>query len=345
MHSSLVALLTAAALLANFSMPPTIILGLVLGCNIGSAILPLWLLRSQPKAAQVVARSAATLRSAFALFFLVGLIFSGIDRLVILQNTSPTEVLLLGHLAFNAALLLLVPLVGRTNRLFVSKDAIPSQVRLAPSQLQESPELALPEFKRHVNVMLETLGSMIETATATVPDHALMLSAENRTNKEFTSLRRRFTQLPDLPPHILEQVREMLDYAIRIERCADVLSGKYMNIRREEESGLYTLTTESALAVESQLAELKKTMVLAQHVFWKEDCSGARKLVQLKQAMTSLDFANRRNHFEQIRKNNHIALRSSDQYLELTAALKDITSKLATIGYVVLERHGELKES
>ena len=193
--------------------------------------------------------------------------------------------------------------------------------------------------------MLETLGVMIGAVTAKVPDRAALTEGEAQTNQNLTELRKQFAQLPDLPEEILEQVQDMLDYAIRIERSADILSSKYIRIRLEEEKGYFTLTPQGSKAIKTQVADLKKATVLAQHVFWKEDQSGARQLIQMKQEMTALEQTNRRDHFEEIRMCNATALECSDHYIEIAAALKEITSKLATIGYVVLDRHGGLKKT
>ncbi|MEO9819226.1 MAG: hypothetical protein ABJ370_23045 [Paracoccaceae bacterium] len=345
MHSSLVALLTAAAFLGHSTLPPVIVIGFVLGCNMGSAVLPLWLLRGADQVTKTVARSVAALRSGLAVVLLLALIVIGSDGLTILHGATPVDILLYGHLAFNLALLVGTPCVRPINRFFTPQKTTTTQVQLKSSQLQESPELVLAEFKRRVNGMLEILGVMISAVTAKVPDRAALIEGEAQTNQNLTELRKQFARLPDLPEEILEQVQDMLDYAIRIERSADILSSKYIRIRLEEEKGYFTLTSQGAKSIKTQVADLKKATVLAQHVFWKEDQSGARQLIQMKQEMTALEQANRRDHFEEIRMCNATALECSDQYIEIAAALKEITSKLATIGYVVLDRHGGLKKT
>ncbi|MEP3843717.1 MAG: Na/Pi symporter [Paracoccaceae bacterium] len=345
MHSSLVALLTAAAFLGHSALPPVIVIGFVLGCNMGSAVLPLWLLRGADQVTKTVARSVAAMRSGLAVVLLLVLIVVGSDGMTFLHQAAPVDILLYGHLAFNLALLVGTPCVRPINRFFTPQKTAAPQVQLKSSQLQESPELVLAEFKRRVNGMLETLGVMIGAVTAKVPDRAALIEGEAQTNQNLTELRKQFARLPDLPEEILEQVQDMLDYAIRIERSADILSSKYIRIRLEEEKGYFTLTPQGSKAIKTQVADLKKATVLAQHVFWKEDQSGARQLIQMKQEMTALEQANRRDHFEEIRMCNATALECSDHYIEIAAALKEITSKLATIGYVVLDRHGGLKKT
>lgn len=345
MHSSLVALLTAAAFLAQSAMPPVIVIGFVLGCNIGSAVLPLWLLRTADTTTKTVARSVATLRSILAILILLTLVFFEEIPLQFLDGSAPTKIVLLSHLVFNLTLLGMLPIAKNIIDVFTPEPSTTAQTHLAPSQLRDAPDLVLAEFKRGVNTMLETLALMIEAVTNKVPNHAELADGEIRINQDLTEMRTLFARLPDLPDVIIEQVQDMLDYAIRIERSADLLSGKYHRIRLEEEKGLFVLSEQGASAIKAQLAELRKATVLAQHVFWKEDASGARQLIEVKQIMTKLEYSNRRDHFYQIRTNNAAALGSSDQYIEITAALKEITSKLATIGYVILDRHGDLRKT
>ena len=53
----------------------------------------------------------------------------------------------------------------------------------------------------------------------------------------------------------------------------------------------------------------------------------------------------RRAHLHLVQIGDATALGSSNQHLEMIAALKEINSKLATIGYAILDKHGALRKS
>jgi len=351
MHSSLVAILTAAGLLSQTSTSPVIILGFVLGCNIGSALLSVWLLRGASQAARLVAIKALILRGGLSVLLLIGLLVFDSNGLTQLLPYSSIDVLIIGHIAFNFLLILIAPLVVNKFFRFKSKETTekynyePNFLPFNPDQLHETPDLVLVAFKKQLNGMLETLGQMIDHVTMTPPNFAALSNGEESINLALEELRQQFAKLPEVPDWVVKKLHDMFDYAIKLERCADILSGKYMTIRQEEERGVFELTQDGITSIEVQLDQLRKAMILAQHVFWKEDPLGARQLILLKQAMSKMEQKNRWMHFEQIQSSDQTAMTSRNQYLEIIAALKEITSKLATTGYVILEQHGQLKKT
>jgi len=343
MHSSLVAMLTAASFVAGVEMQLSGALGLMLGCNIGSALLGLWLTRSEPKSAQQVAQAVAILRCGAAGAALLALVSLPVNDIRLAGSVLPVSAMLWGHIAFNFALwaivFLLRPVTGWLTRADVAASSALSQ------SLTSDPTLAIAGIKRQVNIMLETLGEMVENATSDQPDPARMAEAEDAMNQRLSELRLAFSEFPSLDPEAESLIDSYMDFAIRVERSADILAGKYMSIRSEEKDGVFVLSDEAAAEVRTQLSNLQASMVLSQHVFWKEDPADARRLIERKQQMAKIEHSQKRQHFARIRARHPLELTSSNQYLEITAALKEITSKLATIGYVVLERHGGLKKT
>lgn len=343
MHSSLVAMLTAATFATNGDLSVTTALAFMLGCNIGSALLPIWLLRGEAPVALRVGQAVAVVRIGFGLCLLLALMLIPTDDLH-LGSLGPIQAMLYGHLAFNLALWLFAPaLKPLESYLFAS--SVSGEPSGGATDLTRTPNLAAATFKRQVNVMLETLGEMLETANRATPDAKQMGGLENGMNDCLTDIRQSYAALPKLEQATENQINTFLDYAIRIERAADLLAGKYMKIRHEEQIGLCRLSDSGNDEIVMQLTELRATMILAQHVFWKEDPHEARQLIQRKEQMTKLEQDHRRRHFARLRSQDPAELLSSNQYLEIIAALKEITSKLATIGYVVLDRHGGLKKT
>ncbi|MEP2781209.1 MAG: hypothetical protein ABJO67_19405 [Pseudoruegeria sp.] len=239
MHSSLVALLTAAAFLAQSAMPPVIVIGFVLGCNIGSAVLPLWLLRTADTTTKTVTRCVATLRSILAILILPALFFFEEIPLQLLDGSAPTKIVLLSHLAFNLALLGILPIAKNIIDVFTPEPSTTAQTHLAASQLRDAPDLVLAESKRGVNTMFESMALMIGAVTSKSPNHAELAKGEIRINQGLTEMRTQFARLPDLLNALIEHVQDMLDYALRIERSADILSGKYYRIRLEEKKSTF----------------------------------------------------------------------------------------------------------
>ena len=80
-------------------------------------------------------------------------------------------------------------------------------------------------------------------------------------------------------------------------------------------------------------------------MFWAGDVQAARELVVHKQRVSGMEADSKRHHLTRVRKGNALSLGSSDGHLEMIVALKSVNSKLATIGYAVLDLHGELEVS
>lgn len=346
MHSSLAALLTATTLVAHTGFDPVSGLGLVFGCNIGSALLPLWLLRGKSATTLLVPRTLSIIRIGFAvLLLIVAAVFHGVVAAMV-PALPIHDIMLSGHIVFNLALLGLAPLAVPASKLFIDVTQQDYPSRLFETDAKEiSPEVAIAAIKRRINEMLERLQRMLDNVTSNEPESEELAKDEEATNNSLSTIRSMLTRLPDFPEPVTDQVNELVDFAIRIERSADMLAGKYMRIRMEEKKGVFSETPSGARDIACLLAQLRKTLLLAQSVFWTEDPNQARLLVECKQEMAQMEEESRRSHLHLVQIGDVIALNSSNQHLEMIAALKEITSKLATIGYAILDKHGALRKS
>ncbi|MEJ2001573.1 MAG: hypothetical protein P8X77_09280, partial [Maritimibacter sp.] len=262
-------LLTAVALVSHTALDPVSGLGFVLGANIGSALLPLWLLRSESAASLTVPRILAVFRSAFAVRFLMLAALLRDPIVGLLGALATHSIMLFGHIGFNLILLILSPLATPISAFFDRDPRHTAMDRLFEVQGDDiSPEIAIAAIKREINLMLEQLARMLDTVTSDSPD---------------------------------------------------------------EEA--------------NQVAQLRKTLLLAQSVFWTEDPNQAGILVECKQEMAQMEEESRRAHLHLVQIGDMVAISSSNQHLEMIAALKEINSKLATIGYAVLDKHGVLRKS
>ena len=142
-----------------------------------------------------------------------------------------------------------------------------------------------------------------------------------------------------------QDIRQIIDFAIRIEASGDLLNDKYATIRRAADRGDFVFSDSGKDEIGTLVNQVRKGIVLAQHVFWSDDVAAARDLVLHKQYVTSLESASKRDHLIRVRSGNLLSLESSDGHLEIVAALKSVNSKLATIGYAVLDRSGELAKT
>ncbi|RVT82609.1 Na/Pi cotransporter family protein [Rhodobacteraceae bacterium CCMM004] len=344
MHSSLAALLSAMAFAGPGGVEVATGLAFVLGCNVGSALLPIWLLRRSEDAGKIAIVAVAVLRVLLAGVFLLvlsampGVLSAVVDRPV-------DQAMLVGHLVFNTVLLALVPAAPVLVGALSARLSPPSRPSVPGPAVSDDPAFALAALKGMVNHMLSVLEAMLAEAMAPKLDPAEMARRETEMNEGLAKLRRAYAGLSDRRLSESVEVQGVVDYAIRVEACGDILSGTYARIRSEGASGLFELTPQGQQEIQDLAAEVFKGLHLAQSVFWSGDLDAAARLVQHKQDVTRQEEVSRRNHLGRVSTGNLTSLSSSNQHLELIAALKSINSKLATVGYAVLDTHGALRRS
>ena len=318
----------------------------VLGCNFGSALLPVWLLRSENGKSRGVALAVAALRCGAALVIFLALIaVADLIGAIDLPNTGTS--MLAGHIGFNLALLLLTPLLpfvtnALTDRLSGDADRVPESL---PAGLAEDMGLILPAMKRKLSNMLELSSSMLEEVESATPDPGTMAELERRMNAGLIGMREIFARLPGSDDTELTDIQQVLDFAIRVERAGDALSGGLLALRLEQAQGDFQFSKEGEAEIAQIVDALRQTIVLAHETAWTSNIATAERLVRHKQHVANLEQTSRSRHLLRLRHGNLTSLSSSNQHLEMIAALKEINSKLAAIGYAVLERHGGLKKT
>ncbi|WP_299911095.1 Na/Pi symporter [uncultured Paracoccus sp.] len=342
MHSSLAAILTGLAFAAHGALGPVAGLGFVLGCNLGSALLPLWLLRNEAGPGLAVARIVASLRCGLGVVLTAGLALAG-EQLAEQVELSAHDAMLGGHLGFNLFLLLLAPLARRMAGRAERRDATGAHARFTLPADTSDPTLIVVALKTQVGRMLEILSTMFARAISHPPNAEGVREAERQLNTALAETRNAFAGLPELPERQAAEVQNALEFSIRLERCGDMISGKFLEVRQQVESGEYRFTAEGAAEIDGLMEALDTGLLLARNVLWTEDEEAARQLVLHKQRVTGLEQQSRNRHLQRVGSGNLTSLSSSNQHLELIAAVKEINSKLATVGYAVLERQGQLE--
>jgi phosphate:Na+ symporter len=344
MHSSLAAILTALAFAANGSLDIMGGLGFVLGCNTGSALLPIWLMRSETDRGPIVAKTVAVLRVGLATILVLA-ISEGEIIIGFVASLRAEQVMLGGHVLFNFMLLLLAPLSNKVLTLFKDESASSSTDLFFISKSETDMDVIIARFKTQGNRMIELLKQMFDTVTQNAPDQVSIYECESKMNLALSDLRKAYVGLPILPNEVQLSVQMTLDMAINLESCADILSGKYTSLRIEELSGNYVLSTEGREEIIQLCEEVRKGLHLAQSVYWSGNPDIARRLVEQKQHIAKLEANSRSKHFQRNSAGNITSLSSSNPHLEIISALKSVTGKISIIGYTVLDQHGGLKKS
>lgn len=346
MHSSVAALLTAVAFASHTALGPVAGLAFMLGCNLGSSLLPVWLLKYENKRSRVVAISVAIVRSSTVVCLFLAM-FTAQVQLAIHAPFETGAMILSGHIAFNVLLMFLAPLcVLLTKQLEEHWASADEQgYSILPVTAGDDLSLVLSILKRELSAMLEITASMLEQVTSARPNKEKVDELEQQLNTGLARIRQAYAQLPNVSDAYLEDIRQIVDFAIRVERCGDVLSGKLIELRLLKLNGAFAFSREGETEIAELVTAVRQVIILAQETSWTGNVSAAQRLVRHKQNVATMEADSRSRHLARLRLGNLVSLGSSDQHLEMIAALKEVNSRFATIGYAVLDRHGGLKKS
>ena len=110
MHSSLAVVLMIVTLVSLDALPLMVGVSLMLGANLGSSLLPLWITRAMPPLARQVPMMNFLIRGTASVIMVVAVNQSPLIEL--LPDLDNAQKVILSHILFNTLLLLTIPLSG-----------------------------------------------------------------------------------------------------------------------------------------------------------------------------------------------------------------------------------------
>ena len=122
-----------------------------------------------------------------------------------------------------------------------------------------------------------------------------------------------------------------------VRRLTVLASEKSENALGFSPSGLSELT--------NMHDRLVQNLALASNVLISDDVDSARLLMEEKKEMSHLHRATRKKHLKRLSDGKAVSLASSDVHLETATAIKELNSQVATIGYPILYREGQLLDT
>ena len=360
MHSSVASILMFVTLVAIGAIPLAAGMSLVLGANLGSAVIPIWLTRGMPPQARRVPFANLVLRGSWALLFLFAVNLLPVQG--VWDSISPAQMLIFTHIAFNLTLLLLsLPIVGALSgvaeKLMPQALATPGDDPEKPlSALDHSaldnPTLALASLKRE----LLRMSAIVESMAA--PVIGLYDSGDL---ERITALRRLDSQVNSALKGIKTYVaklaasgmarddwrvaREMAEYALNLEIAGDVVAKRLLPLAREKAKKGIRFSPDGWSELRSMHETVMANIRLATSVLVSDDLECARMLIAAKSDIGRYERTSRVRHLKRLSEGGSVSFESSDMHLETLRGLKDLNSQFAAIAYPMLIRGGQLLET
>lgn len=359
LHSSVAAVLMFVALVASEALPIMVGVSLVLGANLGSSLLPIWMTRTMSPKARQLPLMNLLIRGGAALTMVV--IVNRTPLFGLLPEIHMGQQIILTHIIFNAMLLVAIPfsgLIGRcATRLLpehhASNEDIPAHYRsVLDKSTLGTPALALACIQREIHRMLLLTQDMM------LPIMNLFERYDKKQNKKIIANNKRLNDAFDGIRHYSgelsqqiasnshrRQLRHLLEFAIAIEAAGNIIAKTLspLALSRSKE-GLH-FSTEGLSELQGMHDRIIANISLASNVLVSRDVDIARQLIEEKSEFSHRQRKSRKSHLKRLAAGLTESLETSDLHLETSLAFKEFNSQIATIAYPILSRKGKLLNS
>ena len=363
MHSSVASVLMIVTMVSIDALPLMVGLSLMLGANLGSSLLPLWVTRAMPPLARQVPLMNFFIRGSVSIIMVVAINRSSlIEFLPIMEDAQKV---IFCHILFNGLLLLAVPFSGLLHQVakkltaqdLTNLNESPAHYRSVLNQNSlDNMDMAIASIRREIQRMLLLTEEMMLPVMDMFKeyDSARMdkiIKKDLIVNEALNGTRRYVSELSGLnssknnnDSH-RNELSNLLEFAIAIEAAGDVVSKTLSKLAASKDREGVRFSSEGLAELLGMHDKVIANISLAGNVLVSSDVGIARQLLEEKNEFTLRQRKSRKSHLKRLAKGRVEALESSDLHLETGLAFKEFNSHIASIAYPILSREGQLLDS
>ncbi|NOX39779.1 MAG: Na/Pi cotransporter family protein [Alphaproteobacteria bacterium] len=360
MYSSVAAILMTVTFVVTGVLPVAAGISVVMGANLGAAMLLIWLSRGMSNATRRIPLANASLRGVGSI---VGLLVVNLTPLVgVLDGLGGGQTLVTVHLLFNATLLIIsLPFITALERpmTLLLPDRAPAKngESLKPlcaldQSVLHRPGLAIASLTREVLRMSQIVEVMarpvMQFYDTDEPDAIKAVQAMERDINQALSGVRRYVAAVSRDRITKDQsrrVRELAEYAINLATAAEIIGRRLLELAQEKHRKQLRFSEAGWEELQLLHERVMANMALAFNVLVSEDIESARLLMEEKSEMAAKERKSRKKHLKRLREGAEASFESSDVHLETLRNLKELNSNIAAIAYPILYRGGQLLET
>ncbi|WP_109313926.1 Na/Pi cotransporter family protein [Ruegeria sp. AU67] len=362
MHSSVATILMCVALVQIGAIPFAAGLSLVLGANLGSAFIPMWLTRDMTVTARRIPLANLLLRGSAALVMLIVVNVGGLHEALLV--TSPAQSLIFAHIGFNLAVFLLA--TGFVNQLEQPMAVLMSEPKAEANALDQFSDaltpLGDPSGERASVAMSSVRHELLQMITQVErmfrpvldiyeQDDSDAISAlwqqDERVNTQLTEIRRFVARMPrqNMSKGQIKAARGLVEYAIRLEAAGDVVSNRMTRTAQIKHTERSEFSAQGWKELKDLHAAILESFSLARHVLLVDDMDCARRLVLDKAEVKRMSRNSRKAHLKRLERGQTESFQSSDLHLETLRSMRDLHGHIAAIAYPILYKSGQVLET
>ena len=356
MHSSLAAVLTFATFATTGVIAAPVAMALVIGANLGGAVIPFALLWSAERPARLLVVGNLMARGVVTLLFL-GILLSGSAG----QGwaaVGPGQQAVFLHLVLNATLLVLaLPFVGLFVRLSERllprhPDTVAETVTALDKGALDHPPLALACAQRELLRMAETVQAILVPVMRLFrewdPDLARMIERrEDDIDRMHFETKIYISQLREneLPASQEKKTLEIVATANNLEEAADRIAVNLLALARKLQDEAITFSPEGMKDIENFHDQVATNGQLALSVLTTGDAEAARQLVAEKDRIRIEEQKLQERHLKRLQQGATASIETTNIHQETLRLLKQINAALSYVAYPIAEETGDLLDS
>lgn len=357
MHSSVASILMFGVAVSAGALSLEVGVVLVLGANLGGALVPMWITRSMPVEARHAVYLNVLLRGVTAA------LFATLYAKSLLWFIPFAQLSIVGtHLGFNLFLLIYLPFVSLIAdamiKLLPQQEQPDSSERsmlersLLDEQALKSPSLSLISLRREVvritqlneQLCREVLSWFINGAS---PKATLLRHDSQLVHNAGQAVRQFVTRIPskEMSKADFKRLRDLADYALSLEAAADILVQRLLGVIETCQKEKLKFSDSGAKELQNIAEQLLQNMTKSYDLLVNEDIESARELFRDKDELGALVGRSRKRHLMRLKDGLETSVATSELHLECLSALKELNAQTVSNAYPILKREGQLLQS
>ncbi len=356
-HSSVAMVLLFVSLAASGVVSTTLGLALVLGANIGGALVFVGLTFKSGAAPRRIALGNLCFRAlgALVLLPLLGMVQPWLGWI----EGDAARQLANFHMGFNLALaLVFLPLcnwAASALKMIIKDQANNgSEGEMQPRYLDQSaigvPAVALSQATREVMRMSDLVESMLSRLIVTFEEQNRELikdigKTENQVDCLYQEIKLYLTKVSRGRMNLTESqtCMNLMTFATNLEHIGDIIDKNLLELATKKDKRQIQFSSEGWEELKDIHTALMGQMQLAMTVFINNETDLARDLVVGKDNFRDLENRAREAHLDRLREGRPESIDSSTVHLDMLRDFKRIASHLTSVAYPILESTGELR--
>lgn len=354
MHSSLAAVVTIATFATTGVIGGAAAIAMVIGANLGGALIAFGLLWSAESAARLVVTANVIARSTVTVIGLGALMF-GMPSFA--TNIDAGQACVISHIAINALLWLFLPVVepmiAIANRVMPADPVDYQDVASAlDDQTLENPNLALACAQRELVHMFETMQTMLSHVLklfrAFDPDLARIIEQrEKNIDSTHYELKLFLAKLrsQDLSAVHSKRALEIITMANNIEEAADRISVNLVALAKKMAKDHISFSDQGIADLEQFHDQIMANGQLAFGVLTTGDTESARLILAQKDRIRAEELRLQERHLVRLQNGSRQSKATTNMHQETLRLLKQINAAISYVAYPIVQETGDLLDS